>query len=94
VVEIISPGSRSSDRGEKYFEYEEGGVPEYWLIDPARKQAEFYLRGKDGIYKLALLDSDGNFKSRALPGVWIKPAWLWKRPMPLIVNTMRSWKLI
>src|SRR5437016_1200797 len=27
VVEIISPGSRATDRGDKFYEYEQGGVP-------------------------------------------------------------------
>src|SRR5256885_290172 len=33
VVEIISPWSRGVDRGEKFYEYEQGGVPEFWLIN-------------------------------------------------------------
>lgn len=42
VVEVISPESSSRDRGEKFYEYEEAGVREYWLIDPQREQVEFY----------------------------------------------------
>ena len=34
VVEIVSKESRGRDRGEKFYEYGEGGVPEYWLLDP------------------------------------------------------------
>jgi Uma2 family endonuclease len=63
VVEIISPDGRGRDRGEKFYEYEEGGVPEYWLIDPERKQAEFYLRNKRGNYEPAPLDAKGIFHS-------------------------------
>ena len=37
VVEIISPESRGRDRGDKHFEYEKGGVREYWLLDPERR---------------------------------------------------------
>ncbi|MDQ3668302.1 MAG: Uma2 family endonuclease [Acidobacteriota bacterium] len=36
VVEVISPESLVRDRGEKFYEYEKGGVGEYWLIDPLR----------------------------------------------------------
>jgi Uma2 family endonuclease len=36
VVEIISPESRARDRGDKFYEYEQGGVREYWLLDPLR----------------------------------------------------------
>jgi hypothetical protein len=46
----VPPESRSRDRGEKYYEYEEGGVREYWLIDPVRRKAEFYQLGADGYY--------------------------------------------
>jgi Uma2 family endonuclease len=42
IVEIISPESRTRDRGEKFYEYEQGSVREYWTIDPNRQQAEFY----------------------------------------------------
>ena len=42
VVEIISPDSRSRDRGAKFYEYEQGRVREYWLLDDLRRQAEFY----------------------------------------------------
>ena len=44
AVEITSPESIGRDRGDKFQEYEEGGVPEYWLIDPERQQADFYQR--------------------------------------------------
>src|SRR5438128_553051 len=33
VVEVISPESLIRDRGDKFYEYERGGVKEYWLLD-------------------------------------------------------------
>jgi Uma2 family endonuclease len=94
VVEIISPGSRSVDRGQKFYEYEQGGVPEYWLIDPDRKQAEFYQRGTDGIYRLVAPDADGAYRSREMPGLWLKVDWLWQRPLPALLTVLKEWKLI
>jgi Uma2 family endonuclease len=47
VVEIVSPESRARDRGTKFYEYEQGGIREYWLLDPLRRQAEFYGRGAE-----------------------------------------------
>lgn len=35
VVEILSPGNTKTEMGDKYLVYEESGVKEYWLIDPA-----------------------------------------------------------
>ena len=37
VVEIISPESVDRDRDRKFYEYEQGGILEYWLIDPLRR---------------------------------------------------------
>ena len=85
VVEIISPESQARDRGDKYYEYEKASIPEYWLIDPTRKQAEFYLLGEDGIYRLAPIDADGKFHSRALPELWLELKWLWQEPLPQLM---------
>jgi Uma2 family endonuclease len=94
VVEIISPESGGRDRGDKYFEYEQGGVKEYWLIDPQRKQAEFYLRGKRGLFRPAVLAEDGMFHSVAIPGMWMDPNWFWLEPRPDPLDVARKWKLI
>jgi Uma2 family endonuclease len=94
VVEIISPGSRATDRGDKFYEYEQGGVLEYWLLDPERRQAEFYLREDDGIYRLVLLGSDGVYRSKVLPGLWLKVEWFWQ-PLPLpIMDVLKEWRLV
>src|SRR5687768_10592864 len=79
VVEVISPGSRGTDRGDKFYEYEKGGVREYWLIDPERKRAEFYRLGRDKQYHLMPAD-DGTFHSAVLKGFWLRVEWLWQRP--------------
>lgn len=94
VVEIISPGSRATDRGDKFYEYEQGGVPEYWLLDPERQQAEFYLRGEDGIYRVAPLASDGIYRSTVLAGLWLKVEWLWQPMQPPMMEVLREWRLI
>jgi Uma2 family endonuclease len=94
VIEIISPGTGSIDRGDKYFEYEKGGVREYWLIDPARKQAEFYLLGRDAHYHLADVDKGEIFRSVILKGLWLKVAWLWQRPLPSVLSIAKEWKLV
>jgi len=85
VVEVISPDSRGIDRGDKFFEYEAGGVKEYWLIDPERKQAEFYNLGRDGIYRPAPV-TDGIFRSGVIKRFWLRVSWLWQRPLPHLVD--------
>ena len=94
VVEIISPGSRATDRGDKFYEYEQGGVPEYWLLDPERQQAEFYLRGNDGIYRLVPVGGDGVYRSKVLAGLWLKVEWLWQPLPPPIMDVLGEWKLV
>lgn len=93
VVEIISPGSQSIDRGDKYYEYEAGSVREYWLIDPIRNKAEFYQLGRDGLYHLAPIEN-GIFHSSVLKGLWIKVGWLWRKPRPSVLAVQKEWKLI
>ena len=94
VVEIISPESRARDRGDKFFEYEAAGIPEYWLLDPVRQQAEFYQLGSDGIYRPAALDAEGRYSSAVLPGLWLQVDWLWQMPLPPLLSILKVWELI
>lgn len=94
AIEVISPESRGRDRGEKFYEYEQGGVTEYWLIDPQRKQAEFHHRGEDGIYKPVPIAADAIFRSEVLPSLWLNVAWLWQRPLPKLLDVLKQWGLV
>jgi Uma2 family endonuclease len=80
VVEITSAESSRIDRGEKYGEYQRGGVREYWVIDPEKQHAEFYQLGADGFYQLAPVADDGFYHSTVLEGFKLRPSWLWERP--------------
>ncbi len=93
VVEIVSPESETRDRVEKLREYEAGGVPEYWLIDPEGKQAHFYGVGLDGRYRLLAVEG-GVFRSVALSGLWLRVEWLWQRPLPPLMAVLKAWGLV
>jgi Uma2 family endonuclease len=80
VVEIISPDGRTIDRVTKFREYEQGGVREYWLLDPERRRAEFYRRGRDGRFRPIHVGDDGVFRSAVVKGLWLHVDWLWARP--------------
>ena len=94
AVEIISPESRARDRGDKFYEYEQGGVPKYWLIDPVREQAEFYQRGANGFYRPVAPDAQGRYHSAALPGLWLEAGWLWQTPLPPLLGVLKAWGLV
>jgi Uma2 family endonuclease len=83
AIEIVSPDSVTRDRRDKYREYEAGGVPEYWIIDPDRRDARFYGVDPDGRYRLLPVEN-GVFHSRALAGFWLRVEWLWQDPPPTL----------
>ncbi|MBX2999770.1 MAG: Uma2 family endonuclease [Caldilineaceae bacterium] len=92
VIEVISPESIERDRGRKFLEFEEAAIPEYWLLDPLREQAEFYHL-TDGRYKL-ILPQEGVYYSQILPGLWLDVSWLWEDPLPPVLDVLRALKLI
>jgi Uma2 family endonuclease len=94
VVEVISRDSRARDRGEKFYEYEQGGVREYWLLDYLRRQAEFYQLGSDGIYRSVPVGADGIYRSAVLDGLWLRVEWLWQEPLPLLLRVLKEWGLV
>lgn len=47
VMEILSPGTQRHDRFTKFNLYQQAGVREYWIVDPASKSVQvFVLDGK------------------------------------------------
>lgn len=93
VVEIVSPESQARDRNTKYREYEQGGVREYWLIDPERREAVFYQL-ENGVYKVAPVAADGIYHSTVLEGLWLQVDWLWQKPLPKLMDVLRVWKIV
>jgi Uma2 family endonuclease len=82
VIEVISPESAARDRGEKFYEYQAAGIPEYWLIDPRIAHAEFYQLDSQGIYQVTQVGPDGVYHSNVLAGLRLREAWLWQDPLP------------
>jgi Uma2 family endonuclease len=89
VVEIISPESVGRDRGEKFYEYAQGGVPEYWLIDPQTSWAECY-RLEHAHYRPSFSGAEGEYRSQVVPGFWLRVEWLWRRPLPKVLDVLRE----
>jgi Uma2 family endonuclease len=94
AIEVISPESRTRDRREKLFEYAQGGIREYWLIDYERRRAEFNRLNDDGTYDLVFIGADGVFRSEVLAGFWLEVSWLWQEPLPKLKTVLQTWGLI
>jgi len=87
VIEIISEESLLRDRGEKFAEYEIGGVKEYWILDPETKRADFFIL-KEGRYERRVEDTHGIYHSEIIEGLWLKVAWLWS--LPPVLDVLRE----
>jgi len=70
VVEVLSPSTTRTDRVVKFSAYEQAGVREYWLVNPATHTAEVYAPSEDGIYELhGEFITGSTATSRALSGL-------------------------
>jgi Uma2 family endonuclease len=76
VIEVALPGHELQDREVKARLYAAGGVPEYWVIDPAARRVEVLTRNNDH-YRAQEPDPDGRYRSTVLPGLTLDPASLW-----------------
>jgi Uma2 family endonuclease len=94
VVEIVSPESRLRDRGEKFAEYELGGVREYWMIAPDIRRADFYQLDSEGRYRLVEPEAGGRYRSAVLTGFWLRIEWLWQEPLPPVLTVLGELGLI
>lgn len=92
VIEIVSPGSVSVDYGDKFVEYERGGVAEYWIIDYHRLNALFYRRDDNGVFQRYEPDAD-QYNTPLLPGLRLPVSTLWADPLPdllAVVDSVRA----
>jgi Uma2 family endonuclease len=93
VFEVVSEESSTRDRLWKKVEYEQGGVPEYWIIDPLKKEVILYLVGEDGrTYDPALPTDDTILRSRVMDGVWFDTEWFWQEEMPATLPIVAQWR--
>jgi len=81
-IEIVSPESVSRDHGEKFQEYEEGGVGEYWILDPIHTETRFYRLGEEGLYIRQSEDAEGNYTTPRLPQFRFHIPTLWQDTLP------------
>ena len=89
AVEIVSPDSAVRDWRTKHAEYAAAGVREYWIVDPlTREFAAFTLSRKK--YRPLPTDNDGRVDSKLLKGLYVRPAWLWRSPLPRLAAVLKE----
>ncbi len=72
ILEILSPSTAVKDLSNKYKLYEEKGVKEYWIIDPANSFLTVYLLDLSGKYfRSGVFSADSRVKSAVLPDLVI-----------------------
>ncbi len=88
IMEVVSPDSESRDWRDKYLEYEAAGAREYWIIDPLSKRVEAYRLHRRKYHRLD--EIDGKINSKVLRGLYIRPNWLFRSPLPLLTPILRE----
>lgn len=90
VIEVISNDSVGRDRADKFYEYQEAKVPEYWLYDPrpTKERIDVYHLTADRVYQAVLADTDGRAHAAAVPGFWIDPRWFQDDPLPDVLTLL------
>lgn len=80
IIEIVSADSLRRDRYDKFMEYRQAGVREYWIIDPRpdKQRADFYRLDEQGEYELFATEEDEKVESPVVTGFWLRPEWLWQ----------------
>ncbi|MBE9159759.1 Uma2 family endonuclease [Nodosilinea sp. LEGE 06152] len=75
VVEVVSPGKVNEDRDYRYkrSEYAARGIPEYWIVDPA-KAVVTVLTLVDGLYEAQELQGEALLRSPQFPGLSLTTA--------------------
>lgn len=99
VVEVVSDDSVSRDRAEKFYEYQDAGVREYWIVDPrpGRQRADFYLLDETGKYRPIPIPADGIYRSAVIAGLVLRVDRLWQEnpdPIAALADTLAAEKLV
>jgi len=88
VVEIWSPGDRLSDMLAKEADYKSIGVLEIWFVDQQRRQVRVLRKGKEGYEEKVM--KRGVLRSEVVEGFWVKVEWLFKRPLPNVIDALQK----
>ena len=76
VIEIILPGGAAPELETKRRLYAAGGVPSYWVVDPAARTVTCFEL-QDGTYAVQQPDADGRYRPSAISELAFEPTRLW-----------------
>ena len=68
LMEILSPSNWLYDRREKMQAYQEGGVAEYWIVDPRALTIDVYVLGQGTYVMMGQYRMGEVARSQVLPG--------------------------
>ncbi|MCC6179809.1 MAG: Uma2 family endonuclease [Chloroflexi bacterium] len=78
VVEVLSPGTATYDRGIKLRRYAAAGIPHYWIVDPIERVLEERVLGDDGYRLIGTSGASDTFRPVLFPGLEIALDDLWQ----------------
>lgn len=90
-IEVVSPANADSDYGDKFQEYEAGGVREYWIIDPLRKECRFHRLSDTGVYQ-TISPQENEYSTPRLPQFVLPIDTLWQEELPDILTCVEMVK--
>jgi Uma2 family endonuclease len=67
IIEILSKGTTSKDRGDKKDIYEQFAVREYWIADPQNHSIEVYRMEHNRYHLYSFAQEEGFIKSEVFP---------------------------
>jgi Uma2 family endonuclease len=89
AVEIVSPDSVERDYEQKRKQYQQAGVPEYWIIDEMDRSVTLLRLAATKKYR-EVKPRKGILHSEVLEGFWFRPEWLWQEPQPDPLDTLQQ----
>ena len=60
-----------------------------WVIDPSTQVVESYSLGADRRFHPNVVKDD-KIASSVLSGFYLRPSWLWQKPLPRVVGVLRE----
>ena len=71
IVEVLSPSTSRTDRFIKFNEYEQAGVPEYWIANPKTRSVEIFVLSGGEYAQLGEFTGNEPIQSVVLTGLTI-----------------------